>query len=95
MEALGINLGFILMQILLFIILMMVLRNYAYDPIINLLEERKAKIAKGLEDARQAAIARENADAEAKKILDNFSAINPFSESRDERTDVTDPMSRV
>ncbi|MEM7117748.1 MAG: F0F1 ATP synthase subunit B [Chloroflexota bacterium] len=70
MEALGINLGFILMQILLFIILMMVLRNYAYDPIINLLEERKAKIAKGLEDARQAAIARENADAEAKKILD-------------------------
>lgn len=70
MEALGINLGFILMQILLFIILMMVLRNYAYDPIINLLEERKAKIAKGLEDARQASIARENADAEAKKILD-------------------------
>lgn len=70
MEALGINLGFILMQIMLFIILMLVLRNYAYDPIINLLEERKAKIAKGLEDARQASIARENADAEAKKILD-------------------------
>lgn len=70
MEALGINLGFILMQVVLFIILMLVLRNYAYDPIINMLEERKAKIAKGLEDARQAAIARENADAEAKKILD-------------------------
>ncbi|MCA9965545.1 MAG: F0F1 ATP synthase subunit B [Anaerolineales bacterium] len=70
MEALGINLGYIIMQIALFIILMTVLRNYAYDPIINMLEERKAKIAKGLEDARQAAIARENADAEAKKILD-------------------------
>lgn len=70
MDALGINLGYILMQIALFIILMTVLRNYAYDPIINMLEERKAKIAKGLEDARQAAIARENADAEAKKILD-------------------------
>lgn len=70
MEALGINLGYILMQILLFIILFMVLRGYLYNPIINNLEERKTKIAKGLEDARQAAIARDNADAEAKKIMD-------------------------
>ena len=31
----------------------------------------KLRIAKGLEDARQAAIARDNADAEAKKILDS------------------------
>lgn len=70
MEALGINIGYILMQILLFIILFMVLRGYLYNPIINNLEERKTKIAKGLEDARQAAIARDNADAEAKKVLD-------------------------
>ncbi|VAW30963.1 hypothetical protein MNBD_CHLOROFLEXI01-3491 [hydrothermal vent metagenome] len=70
MEALGINIGYILMQILLFIILFMVLRGYLYNPIINNLEERKTKIAKGLEDARQAAIARDNADAEAKKIVD-------------------------
>jgi F-type H+-transporting ATPase subunit b len=70
MEALGINIGYILMQILLFIILFMVLRGYLYNPIINNLEERKTKIAKGLEDARQAAIARDNADAEAKKIMD-------------------------
>lgn len=70
MEALGINLGFIVMQILLFIVLMLVMRGYAYDPIIRMLEERKARIAKGLEDARQAAIARDNAEAEAKKIMD-------------------------
>ena len=70
MDALGINLGYILMQMLLFIILFMVLRGYLYNPIINNLEERKSKIAKGLEDARQAAIARDNADAEAKKIMD-------------------------
>ena len=43
-------------------------------PIVNTLEERKARIAKGLEDARQAAIARDNADAEAKKILDEARA---------------------
>jgi len=70
MDALGINLGYILMQILLFVILLLVMKNYAYAPIIKVLEERKARIAKGLEDARQAAIARDNADAEAKKILD-------------------------
>ena len=70
MDALGINLGYLLMQILLFVILLLVMKNYAYGPILNTLEERKARIAKGLEDARQAAIARDNADAEAKKILD-------------------------
>jgi F-type H+-transporting ATPase subunit b len=70
MEALGINIGYFLMQILLFIILYNVLKGYLYNPIINNLEERKTKIAKGLEDARQASIARDNADAEAKKIMD-------------------------
>ena len=70
MEALGINIGYLGMQIALFIILFLVLRGYLYNPIIKVLEERKAKIAKGLEDARQAAIARDNADAEAKKVLD-------------------------
>lgn len=70
MEALGINIGYLFMQILLLVVLILVLANYAYTPILNTLEERKARIAKGLEDARQAAIARDNADAEAKKILD-------------------------
>lgn len=70
MEALGINPWYIIMQILLFTILLLVMKGYAYEPIIRVLEERKARIAKGLEDARQAAIARDNADAEARKILD-------------------------
>lgn len=70
MDALGINLGYLLMQIVLFVILLAVMWGYAYNPIIRTLEERKARIAKGLEDSRQAAIARDNADAEAKKIMD-------------------------
>jgi F-type H+-transporting ATPase subunit b len=70
MEGLGINLGYLLMQILLFVVLLLVLRAYLYAPITRTLEERKARIAKGLEDARQAAIARDNADADARKILD-------------------------
>jgi F-type H+-transporting ATPase subunit b len=74
MDALGINIGYLGMQIVLFVILFLVLRGYLYNPLIKVLEERKAKIAKGLEDARQAAIARDNADAEAKKILDDARA---------------------
>lgn len=74
MDALGINVGYLIMQILLFIILMLVLNNYLYDPIINALESRKERIAKGLEDSRQAAIARDNAEAEAEKILDKARA---------------------
>lgn len=74
MEALGINLGYIIMQIALFTILMLVLRNYLYDPILNSLDERKSRIAKGLEDSRQASIARDNAEAEAKKIVDEARA---------------------
>lgn len=71
MEALGINLGYILMQIVLFSILFLVLRGYLYAPILRTLEERKARIAKGLEDARQAAMARDNAETEAKRILES------------------------
>ncbi|KAA3653643.1 MAG: ATP synthase F0 subunit B [Chloroflexi bacterium] len=70
MDALGINLGYLIMQLLGIIILMVLLKAFAYDPILKVLEERKAKIAKGLEDSRQAAIARDNADAEAKKVMD-------------------------
>lgn len=70
MEALGINIGYLLIQIFAFIILMLALTGWLYNPILNVLKDREERIAKGLEDARQAAIARDNADAEAKKILD-------------------------
>ena len=71
MEALGINIGYLIMQILLIVIFMLILKGGVYKPILRVLDERKARVAKGLEDARQAAIARDNADAEAKKILDS------------------------
>jgi F-type H+-transporting ATPase subunit b len=70
MEKLGINIGYLIMQVLLFTILFNVLKGYLYTPILNMMDERKQRIAKGLEDARQAAIARDNAEAESKKIMD-------------------------
>jgi F-type H+-transporting ATPase subunit b len=84
MDALGINLGFLLTQIFSFLILLLILIGFLYNPILRVLDERKARIAKGLEDARQAAIARDNADAEAKKILDQ--ARNEAAKIRSEAT---------
>lgn len=74
MEALGINIGYLIMQILLFTILMLVMKGYVYGPMLQTLEDRKERIAKGLEDARQAAQARDNADSEARKVLDDARA---------------------
>lgn len=69
MEALGINLGYILVQIFNFAILLVVLRAWVYTPILNMLQKRREAIAKGLEDARIAAEARANAEKEAEKVL--------------------------
>ena len=74
MEALGINLGYLLVQILGITALLLILSAFIYKPMLRVLDERKARIAKGLEDARQAAIARENADMEAKRVLDEARA---------------------
>ncbi len=70
LEGLGINLGYLLIQILGIIVILAFMKAFLYQPVLRVLEERQARIAKGLEDARQAAIARDNADVEAKKILE-------------------------
>ncbi|MGB1249651.1 MAG: F0F1 ATP synthase subunit B [Candidatus Promineifilaceae bacterium] len=70
MEALGINPGYLLMQIFGITVLTLLLNRLAYQPILGVLEERQKRIAKGLEDARQAAVARDNAEAEAKKVIE-------------------------
>jgi F-type H+-transporting ATPase subunit b len=69
MAALGINLGFFLFQVFNFIIVLVLLTAWAYKPMVNALENRKKKIAQSLEDARIAAEARANAEAEANKII--------------------------
>ncbi len=72
MEALaklGINPGFLLMFTIYFLVVVGVMTIWVYNPIINGLENRKKKIAQGLEDARVAAEARANAESEARKII--------------------------
>jgi len=69
MDALGINLGLLIVQILVFAIVFLTLNAWIYKPMLNMMETRKQKIAQGLEDARVAAEARANAEKEAAKII--------------------------
>jgi F-type H+-transporting ATPase subunit b len=69
MEALGINLGLLIVQIIAFGIVFLTLNAWVYQPMLNMMESRKQKIAQGLEDARVAAEARANAEKEAAKVI--------------------------
>ncbi len=69
MEALGINLGYFFVQLFNFLVLFVILKAWVYGPIVKMLEDRREKIAQGMEDARVAAEARANAESEAEKIV--------------------------
>ncbi|MDD5467413.1 MAG: F0F1 ATP synthase subunit B [Anaerolineales bacterium] len=69
MEALGINLGYLIVQIVNFLILLVILRAWVYEPVVRMMENRRKTIAQGLEDARIAAEARASAEEQAKTIL--------------------------
>ena len=69
MEALGINLGLLIVQIIAFSIVFLTLNAWVYQPMLNMMETRKQKIAQGLEDARIAADARASAEKDAAKIV--------------------------
>jgi F-type H+-transporting ATPase subunit b len=70
LNNLGINPIFLLAQIANFIVLAWLLGALLYKPVLKMLDERRAKIEKGLEDARAAETARANAEAERQSILD-------------------------
>jgi F-type H+-transporting ATPase subunit b len=69
LEGLGLNLGYVLVQIISFLVMVVILRAWAYTPILKMLEDRRNRIAQGLEDARVAAEARANAEKEAEEVL--------------------------
>ena len=69
MAALGINLGSLVVFMIAFTVVFTVLSVWVYNPMLNMLEARKQKIAQGLEDARIAAEARADAEKQASKII--------------------------
>jgi F-type H+-transporting ATPase subunit b len=69
LEGLGINLGYLLVQVFNFLIIFVILAAWMYKPLLNMMQTRRETIARGLEDARIASEARENAEKEAEEIL--------------------------
>ncbi len=69
MEGLGINLGYLLMQLAMFGIVFVTLRVWVYKPILGMIAKRREKLSQSLEDARVAAEARANAEAQAVAVI--------------------------
>ena len=69
MEGLGINLGYLLMQLAMFGIIFVTLRVWVYKPVLGMIEKRREKLSQSLEDAKIAAEARANAETEAAAVI--------------------------
>jgi F-type H+-transporting ATPase subunit b len=69
LAQLGLNLGYLLVQIVCFFIIFIVVRTWIVKPLQGLLEKRRKTIAQSLEDARIAAEARANAEKDAAGII--------------------------
>ncbi len=69
MDALGINAGFFIAQLVNFGLIFFVLAKFVWPRVLNMLDERSNRIAKSLDDARAAEEARANAERERDRVL--------------------------
>jgi len=69
LAQLGLNLGYLLVQIVCFFIIFVVVRAWIVKPLQGLLEKRRKAIAQSMDDARIAAEARANAEKDAAGIV--------------------------
>jgi F-type H+-transporting ATPase subunit b len=68
MESLGIDLKLFIAQVVNFLIVMLLLWKFAYNPVLKMLDDRREKIEKGVKDAEEAAKSKAAAQIEAEKI---------------------------
>jgi F-type H+-transporting ATPase subunit b len=69
-DAFGVDLPKLIFQVVNFLLLLYLLNRFLFKPVLKLLDEREARIKKGLEDAEAAARERELARAEREAALD-------------------------
>jgi F-type H+-transporting ATPase subunit b len=69
LSTLGLEGKVFIAQLINFLVVVFILKMILYKPLQKMLNERKNKIEKGLQDAENAKIALENAGEERKKIL--------------------------
>ena len=70
LDKLGISWQLLLSQIINFGLLMVILHQLLYKPVLNMLEQRRQRIAQGLEQADKASHAAAEAEAEKQGILE-------------------------
>jgi F-type H+-transporting ATPase subunit b len=74
LEALGINPIYLIAQILNFLVIWFLLSRFVFPRVLKALEERRALIEKGLEDAKAAEQLRASMQAERQRILEEAMA---------------------
>jgi F-type H+-transporting ATPase subunit b len=79
LEGLGINLGYLVSQIVNFVLLLIILRVFLYKPIVTMLDRRREKIKTDLEEAEGERSEAEAARQEYEKQLE---------EAREERRSI-------
>jgi F-type H+-transporting ATPase subunit b len=67
---LGISGPLLLSQIVNFVILMVLLRLFLYEPVLNMLERRKERIALGIREAERSSTSAAEADRQRAAVLD-------------------------
>jgi len=70
LAKLGVDWKLLIAQIINFVILLFILRHFAYKPILRVLEDRREKIDKGLKDAEEATKKLLEAEKKEKAVLD-------------------------
>jgi F-type H+-transporting ATPase subunit b len=70
LAPLGLNLGYLAIQIVGFLLLVLALNAIIYRPLLNALANRRERIAEGLNQAREAETSLARAEADRQKLLD-------------------------
>jgi F-type H+-transporting ATPase subunit b len=65
----GVTWQLLISQIILFVIVALALKKFAYGPILDCLEQRRERIAKGLADAEKSGVELAKAQAKAQELL--------------------------
>lgn len=74
LDALGINVGLLVAYVINLVLMLVLLRAFAYKPILNMLEQRRERIAEGVNNARRAEEALASAETDRQAMLDEARA---------------------
>jgi F-type H+-transporting ATPase subunit b len=70
LDALGIEPGLLVSQIINFLLLIVILRATLYEPVLKMLEQRRERIAQSMNEAERVTVAAQEAEQEKVKVLD-------------------------